>query len=91
MGDWNDTSNWAPVRIPNAIGQSATFGDSPEPQTVFTDSAVTVKQITFDSSEPYSVTGTGSVNLESDDDVGQTTIVIGQGDHRFQETCDVKL
>jgi len=81
-GDWNSGGNWVGA-VPNGNDQTAILGDKiSSPQTVFTNTAVTVKAIQFNSSNGYAVAGQGVLNFERTD--GNAAIVVGPGSHQFQ-------
>ena len=54
------------------------------PQTVFTNSAVTVNRIEFNNANTYVVSGFGSVNVETNTVPTDPSIVVAQGAHQFQ-------
>jgi len=92
-GDWNSNSNWTPIigigTVPNSNVEIAVFGDAiNSPRTVVTDTAVTVKAITFGDINPstvqqsYNVAGSGSVTLDSD--TNSSTVSVLEGSHEFQ-------
>ena len=92
-GDWTTAGNWSPARVPgdpglaNHLNHTATFGNAISSQrTVFTDTAVSVRAITFDNTNTYAVTGPGSVNLVQGTASGPppTAITVNQGSHQFQ-------
>ena len=86
-GDWNG-NNWTGGPAPNANNESAIFaGGITSPHTVFTDTAVTVKGITFDNDNTYVIAGAGSVTLSSD--TNTSTIDVLQGDHQFQAVVNL--
>ena len=80
-GDWNATVNWA-GGIPNAVGAAATFGNSIiTPQTVFTNSAVTVGTLKFDSGPTYQLAGTGSLTIDVASGSGSISVL--KGSHKI--------
>jgi len=88
-GDWNAGANWTFGESPNANDESAFFGPAiSSTQTVFTNSAVTVKAITFGDADAgtvqqsYVIAGQGSVDLESD--TSTSTVSVLEGSHQFQ-------
>jgi len=99
FGEWTTASpNWTPTGgppgDPGAVGfanHSATFGSKiMSNRTVITETAVSVRAITFDNSSTYNIAGTGSVNLNAATDTSlPTEIVVVQGTHQFQ--ADVNL
>ncbi|MDC0937301.1 PEP-CTERM sorting domain-containing protein [Pirellulales bacterium] len=79
-GDWNELLNWS-GGIPD--GRVALFGGNiSAPRTVFTDAAVNVSGLSFNSANTYAVAGTGSVTLTGDG--ANATIDITSGDHQMQ-------
>ena len=89
-GDWLTGGNWDPGESPNANTHTAQFGSViMSPRTVrIWSSSVTVKAITFDNINSYTISGTsGSVNLEAD--AGNATIDVLQGSHQFQSIVNL--
>ena len=86
MGDWNDADNWTCLSAPNADDASVIFGSAITANaTVVTDTAVTVRGISFDNANRYAIAGTGALTLA--DGVSATplaTIQVVQGAHEFQ-------
>ena len=87
--DWKSRFNWSPnLETPTGNDKSVSFGDAIEaPGTVFTDEAVTVKNVSFDNSNGYAIAGKGSVNMEADS--GNASINILQGSHEFQAVVNL--
>ncbi len=91
-GDWNSIANWTPGIVPSSNDTTAVFADAiTAPRTVFTDAAVTVKNITFGDSkantaqQSYAIVGNsqaGSVTFDSGTSV--STISALEGSHEFQ-------
>ena len=82
-GDWNGATNWSIFSSPNANTHTAVFGSViTTGQTVYTNSAVTVKKIQFDNANAYAIAGVGSVHIEAD--TGNATLEVLQGNHQFQ-------
>ncbi len=82
-GDWAAPSNWGSVITPDGNNNTVLFGSaSTAPHTVFTDTAVTARDIQFDNANTYAIGGTGSVNLAAD--AGNASIDVVQGNHQFQ-------
>lgn len=98
-GDWSAESNWTPSEGPPGnpanvgyLNNTATFGDKiTSQQTVFTNTGVSVRAITFDNSNTYAVAGPGSVNLVQGTAAGPppTTIAVNQGSHQFQAVVNL--
>ena len=93
-GDWNFAGNWAPNVIPAGNNRTAIFGASiTSPQTVFTNTAVTIKTIQFGLGDPnnptqsYAISGQGSLNLEADS--GNAGINVLDGSHQFQAVVNL--
>jgi len=80
-GDWNSGSNWQ-VGVPNAVDETAlllavnTFS-----KTIFSESAVTVGTLRFDSANTYQIAGNGSLNI--DVSTGNGSILVGSGNHKI--------
>jgi len=82
-GDWNSSGNWNGGGSPNSNVQSALFGSAITlPRTIFSETVVTVKVITFDNANAYVIMGNGAVNLDTD--VGDAEINVLRGAHQFQ-------
>jgi hypothetical protein len=91
-GDWNSPTNWTPLigegTLPNSNVEVAVFGDAiTAPRTVFTDTGVTVKGITFDNANDHIIAGAGAVTLESD--TGTSTVKVLQGSPQFQAVVNL--
>ena len=81
-GDWNDAKNWLHSIIPTANTHDALFGNFVRnPQTIFTNSGVTVRSIEFDNVSVV-VAGAGIVTLEADS--GNASLNATQGSHEMQ-------
>jgi hypothetical protein len=84
-GDWNNANNWRSVvgGLPNNVGATAFFGSAiTAPSTVLTNSAVTVKSITFVNANKYAIGGSGSINLQSDENASR--IDVDHGAHEIE-------
>jgi hypothetical protein len=83
--DWNAETSWLPSTVPNANNHTATFaGKINADSTVYTNSAVTARQIVFDNSDNlYNIAGTGQVVLDNVD-AGNASIDVLAGAHQFQ-------
>jgi len=83
-GPWNELANWSPALGPPQTNEhTAILGDSIlATETVFTNTAVTVKSIEFNDDNTYVVGGGGSVELEADS--GNASVNVTQGSHEFQ-------
>jgi len=88
-GIWTDNSSWtsSPNGHPNSPNHTATFGDLINgPTAAVTHDAVTVNRIQFtNSTNSYSISGLGSVQLSSTTTEAPTTpSVTVTGNHQFQ-------
>jgi hypothetical protein len=79
-GDWNVASNWS-VGVPNAVDARAQFASSASTRTIFSESAVTVGNLRFDSSSTYQIAGNGSLSI--DVSTGAGSISVMQGTHKI--------
>ena len=80
-GAWHTGSNWD-SGVPNLDTQTAIFGGLiSSPATVTVDAPVTVKGITFDSSNTYAIAGTSNVNLDAE--TGDAALNVLDGHHQF--------
>jgi len=91
-GDWTRRSNWG-SGVPGVddtvyANHTVTFGPIISSRsTVFTNSDVSVRAITFDSSESYNVSGHGTISLVQGTATGaptQSSITVAEGSHQFQ-------
>ena len=91
-GDWTQTTNWS-SGVPGTnntvnANQTVTFGPIIDSRrTVFTDSDVTVRAITFNNSNSYNVSGHGSISLVQGTAAGlptESNITVSEGSHQFQ-------
>ena len=82
-GNWNVEASWNNGIVPDGNDQEATLGGViSSPRTVFTETDVTVKSITFHNASQYVVAGNGSLNLESNS--GNAALTVAQGSHQLQ-------
>jgi len=80
FGDWNDPANWAPAGVPDGNTETVIFGDViTSPRAVTVDTAVTVREMRFDSAISYVIFGGGSIKMEAD--TGNAAINVNQGAH----------
>ncbi|MBA3480409.1 MAG: hypothetical protein H0T51_01210, partial [Pirellulales bacterium] len=86
--DWHQNSSWIPNLIPGVDPgrQIAVFGDAiPFPETVFTNSTVSVSGIEFDNTNKYVIAGSGAVELKANPaNAVNPTISASLGSHEFQ-------
>ena len=99
FGDWTNANNWdppggGPPGDPGEVSfanHTATFGSViTSTRTVVTDTAVSVRAITFDDDNTYVIAGGGSVNLIAASGAGLSTSITGvQGTHQFQAAVNL--
>ncbi len=78
-GDWNVSGNWV-GGVPNGIGSVAILGGViTSPQTVFSNTGITVGTLKFDNANSYMVSGQGSLTLQVAS--GTATVQVVQGSH----------
>ena len=81
-GNWNDANNWSTGIVPNAVDATARFlGSITSPQTVFTNTAVTVGAMTFDNANTYVIAGAGSLTVAVSSGSGSINVL--QGSHKI--------
>ncbi len=81
-GDWNTASNWSGLLVPNAAGAAAELlGSITSPQTVFTNTAVTIGAMTFDNASTYVIAGAGSLTVAVSSGSGSINVL--QGSHKI--------
>ena len=87
-GEWADSGNWCclgPQQVPDSKFVEVVFDtlqNAVEPVIVNNSAAVTVKSISFRSLDEYRITGTGKINLESDDLTAR--IILSAGAHQIR-------
>ncbi|MFV2069801.1 MAG: type I restriction-modification enzyme R subunit C-terminal domain-containing protein, partial [Pirellulales bacterium] len=87
-GNWSENANWSTSVFPDVDTTAAVFGNAiAATETVFTNAAVTVKDVTFDNLNSYVIAGGGSVNLNSG--TGVSTVSVLQGSHQFQTVVNL--
>jgi len=85
---WNLATNWFQQTIPHGNSATARFSDAATaPLSVFTEEPVTVKNVIFDNSHEYVITGNHPVNLEADS--GNASISVMEGHHQFQTAVNL--
>ncbi len=94
---WQQNEAWIPKMIPGIAqpgAQVAVFGPAiTGPQTVFTNSAVSVSGVEFDNVNKYAIAGSGSVNLKADSTIPSPpnpTINVMNGSHEFQVGVNIQ-
>ena len=85
---WTKGANWSPIGgPPDTSAEDATFGAAiMSPQTVITNTGITVNSITFDNVARYVIAGAGSISLDRGTSplLPPTGINVVQGAHEFQ-------
>lgn len=94
---WQENESWIPRMIPGTAqpgAQSVVFGPAiSSPQTVYTNSAVSVSGIEFDNVNKYAIAGGGSVNLKADTTIASPpnpAITVANGSHEFQVAVNIQ-
>jgi hypothetical protein len=88
-GSWNNSNHWIGGVVPNGNTQTAILGSLiTDSSTLFTNETVTIKKITFDSSETYALAGTGLLELESNS--GNAELEVLQGTQKLQIRVELK-
>jgi autotransporter-associated beta strand protein len=95
---WNNSANWDPAAIPNAVGEAVVFDDPTEARTITVDSGAagfTVGSITFNNNTPFRTTldaGVADSNLRlNNGGVGVSLIFNGTGDSLANQTVLVPM
>ena len=92
-GQWTDPGNWteiAPNEFPDSKYREVVFSFVDEimaPVVITNNAAVTVKSISFVSSHTHRITGSGKINLESNDLTAR--MIVDRGSHEIE--LDVAL
>jgi len=80
-GNWTDATNWT-AAVPNAVDATAVFGGViSQARTVNVNTPITVGTITFNNSNPYSITGGGTLSMQTS--TGNAAITLAQGAHQI--------
>lgn len=72
VGSWNTPSNWTPTTIPNATDAEAIFPTQGAGQTISVDSDVTVGQLSFTSTAPYTINGPQTISFSKNNSISVT-------------------
>jgi hypothetical protein len=81
-GRYNLSSNWTNNIVPNCVDATANFSTNiTAPSTVTMDSPVTLGTINFDSTQSYTLAGTGSLTLQVSS--GKASINVLAGGHEI--------
>jgi hypothetical protein len=76
-GDWNNSSNWS-ANVPNAVdGEADFFGAASASHTIYTDTAITVGTLNFNTPNSYDITGYGSMTLQTT--TANAQVIVQQG------------
>jgi len=88
-GSWQSPFHWDVNVVPNSELTSVVFGDViTAPQTVVTNSTVTVNSVRFDSAHTYAIAGLGNVQLDAA--TGSALLEVAQGSHEFQSVITLQ-
>jgi hypothetical protein len=80
-GNWSTSANWANGGAPNGAGSRADFRTViSAPRTVTLDSSRTVGSLYFDSLQPYTIAGPGTLTLDAAPE-STAGIRVGSGSH----------
>lgn len=86
-GNWNDSANWS-NGVPQDRNDIAIFPEAPAPRVITLPSGqVEIGEIRFDSSIPYTLTGSGSIFFPP---AGAGTIRVLKGYHSIEATIDLQ-
>ena len=81
-GDWNTASNWSGNVVPDGADMQASFGTMiTSSRTVYSDSAVTVGGLRFNSPHMYVLAGSGSLSINVSSGAGSVEVL--QGSHKI--------
>ena len=79
-GNYGLAASWTNKTVPNGVNEIARFsGGITAPSTVTLDSAATLGMLKFDSSQSYTLAGSGSLTLQTTS--GDATINVNAGSH----------
>jgi hypothetical protein len=79
-GNWNTASNWSTAVVPNSNQVRVNFAGAAVPTTsVQLNSPVTVRELIADDSSSFEVSGSGTIQLDSQ--FNQADVVVTGGDH----------
>lgn len=83
-GDWNTAANWS-SNVPNAPGATALLATAiSTTQSIYTNSAVTVWSLEFDSPSTYVLTGAGTLNLQASGGSPSPAVInVVRGSHKI--------
>jgi hypothetical protein len=80
-GDWTVAANWGEGTVPNAVNATALFArPGSAARTITNNSAIKVGTLRFNSTNSYTIAGTGSLRLEAS---GTALIDVLQGNQRI--------
>jgi hypothetical protein len=81
-GSFHLASNWTNNSVPNGVNETANFLENiTAPSTVTLDSPVTLGTLNFESSQSYTLAGTGSITLQVSS--GNASINVLSGSHEI--------
>ncbi|WP_442484534.1 beta strand repeat-containing protein [Aeoliella sp. SH292] len=88
-GNWRVDGNWTPASTPGSSTQTAVFGSAiTESQTIYMNSATTVKKVQFNTSSTVAIGGVDTLTLEAA--TGNAEIEALQGSHQIQLPLSVQ-
>jgi len=80
-GDWNNPANWISP-VPNGVSAIANLGGAiSAPQTIYTNTSVTVGTLRFDNASSYQISGQGTLLIDVTSGAGSIDVV--RGDHKI--------
>jgi hypothetical protein len=88
-GSWLNGGNWSTNAVPNNSGVHTYFGSAAS-TTAFVSVAghMTVNTMRFDNDQQYRISS-GSITLESDEEIKKALIEVVSGDHRIYSTLNL--
>jgi hypothetical protein len=88
-GLWSSESSWANGEVPHAVGRTVVFGNANlAPTRVSVDDDRTIGTLQFDSLQPYTLEGAGSLTLQRLSGTGRVQVL--RGDHRIDLNVTLK-
>ncbi len=79
-GDWNQAANWTTPAAPTGVGAEATLlGAIASPQTIYTNSPITLGTLVLGNANRYVITGAGQLTMDAS--VESALIDVRKGDH----------
>lgn len=76
-GEWTDRANWSGI-MPNSVDAMADLGEVLwQPQTVYTNAAITLGSLRLNSVRQYNLGGSGSLTIDVSEGTGSIQVVRG--------------